>query len=933
VQPLEFDPRVVRARPSGAWIRSAQDSAHQVSFTHDLDLPVTRGETWLQVASTGGYDVVINGTLVATEPVAPRAALTGPQAPVVVAPERSLRAQMPLVITPSSSVPGSLIPSVQSARNERHGLVAPNLVAPQFTLNVPRARAANTMPELSAIAPAFTPAAAQLTPLRGGLGVAGAVPTLIAYNISYWTHAGSNSLLVRVRVDDGPALVLAQGFAELGDGTARWFGTDATWGALAYATDAALPRNAVVEGVYGDPPFGPLPQIPARWQPLPGQEASAALRWVGMIVAVGGAVIALWIFAAPMCARGVGRPVEEIWAEDAVAHLPAAAFLSFLWLVSYDVRMPADWCYRPWLVACAAVLVLASKLVMLRRRSTVAPGVVPPRLSQPGLFGSYWKAAALLLVVIAGFLVRVRGLFEAPLRNDEVHMIRCAYGVLKTGFPYVMSGSYTKWLATYELVPYPIALSSLLFGPSLFAYRLPPLVFGTFTIGLIGWVGKRIMDWRVGLLAATVYAFLPTPILWSRDCFYPAQESFFALLTVWLFYEAIRTRPLNGRFLTLASISFLLNYLSWEGSGFLLPALFFTVLIFCWDEFDWMTNKNLWRCVMVVSVIVVLQLCYRALVTIPDYLGVVYDLSEVSSPSPAYLHRLVFDPLFYARELFFADYHFVLSLVALAGLIFAWRNPAVRYLVVTLAALEVLYTCALPFYSERYSYNSVALLVLAGVTSFFALFDRLGDLRPGAAGPQPLPFAGALLPALIALLVLGTNPFVSKLYRLSATPQEPPYFARLGAEFKEDFRITDLYASAHFTRGDAVITQKPDVFDIYAEKPLANYSINTLLARRIYYDAGYRSPRYTDKRIGVPSITSLEQLQDIVARCNHTWITIPPGAAPFNSPDVQAYLLEHARVVVEGTLAELIVIEGVPAPSTAGCSAEFKGSKGPNSLD
>jgi len=894
---------------------------------------VSRGETWLQVASTGGYDVVVNGTLVATQPVAPRAALTGPQAPVVVAPQNGLRGQLPLVITPSSSVPGSLVPSVQSARNEWRGLVAPNLVAPQFTLDVPLVGAATTMPDLSAIAPAYAPAAPQLTPLRGGLGVAGAVPTLIAYNISYWTHAGSNSLLIRVRVDDGPALLLAQGFTELGDGTVSWFMTDASWSAFAYATDAALPRNAVVVGAYGDPPFGPLPQLPARLQPLPGEDASAALRWAGIIVGVGGAVIALWIFAVPMCARVTGHPVEEIWAADAIAHLPAFALLSFVWLLSYDVRVPPDWCYRPSLLAWAAVLVLASKLVMLRHWCMVAPGVVPRRRLPPGLLRSYWKAVALMLVVIAGFLVRVRGLFEAPLRNDEVHMIRCAYGVLKAGFPYVTSGSYTKWLATYELVPYPIALSSLLFGPSLFAYRLPPLVFGSLTTGLIGWVGQRMMDWRVGLLAAIIYAFLPTPILWSRDCFYPAQESFFALLTVWLFYEAIRTRPLNGRFLSLTSISFLLNYLSWEGSGFILPALFFTILIFCWDEFHWMTNKSLWRCVMVVGAVVVLQLCYRALVTIPDYLGMVYDLSEVSSPSPAYLQRLIFDPLFYARELFFADYHSVLSVVAVAGLIFAWRNPAVRYLAVTLVALEVLYTCALPFYSERYSYNGVALLVLAGVTSFFALFDRLGDSRPGATGPQPIAFSAVLLPALVALLVLGTNPFVSKLYRFSATPQEPPYFGRLGEQFNEDFRITDLYASAHFTRGDAVITQKPDVFDFYAEKPLANYSINTLLARRIYYDAGYRSPRYTDKRIGIPSITGLEQLQEIVARCNHTWVIIPPGAAPFNTPDVQAYLLEHASVIVGGTLAELVVIDGVPASSAVGCSAEFKGSKRPNSLD
>ena len=82
-----------------------------------------------------------------------------------------------------------------------------------------------------------------------------------------------------------------------------------------------------------------------------------------------------------------------------------------------------------------------------------------------------------------------------------------------------------------------MALSSLIVGPSVVAYRLPALIFGTVTIGLIAWAGYRMFDRRVGIVAALIYTFLPSSVAWARDGFYPSQECCFALLTYWLFYE------------------------------------------------------------------------------------------------------------------------------------------------------------------------------------------------------------------------------------------------------------------------------------------------------------------------------------------------------------------------------------------------------------
>ena len=87
-------------------------------------------------------------------------------------------------------------------------------------------------------------------------------------------------------------------------------------------------------------------------------------------------------------------------------------------------------------------------------------------------------------------------------------MVTYVQGLLEKGYPHKMIGPIERPLATYELAPYPIALSVLLFGLSDYALRLPAAVFGILTILLIYFVGQQVFDRRVGLLAAAVYTFV-----------------------------------------------------------------------------------------------------------------------------------------------------------------------------------------------------------------------------------------------------------------------------------------------------------------------------------------------------------------------------------------------------------------------------------------
>jgi 4-amino-4-deoxy-L-arabinose transferase-like glycosyltransferase len=147
-------------------------------------------------------------------------------------------------------------------------------------------------------------------------------------------------------------------------------------------------------------------------------------------------------------------------------------------------------------------------------------------------------------------------------------------GILELGFPYTTFAGQIRWLTTYEAVPYPLAFFGFLFGYSEWSMRLPACLMGTICIGVIGMMGRRLFDWRTGLIAAFIYACLPLNIRWAQNAFYLTQCQLAAMLTFWFFYEAIRFRPFHQKMLTFASVAFCISYLSWEGTGFILRLSF-----------------------------------------------------------------------------------------------------------------------------------------------------------------------------------------------------------------------------------------------------------------------------------------------------------------------------------------------------------------------
>ena len=295
-----------------------------------------------------------------------------------------------------------------------------------------------------------------------------------------------------------------------------------------------------------------------------------------------------------------------------------------------------------------------------------------------------------------------------------------------------MAAGEVRWTTTYEAIPYPLALFGFLFGYSEWSMRLPACLMGTVCIGVIGLMGRRLFDWRIGLFAAFVYACLPLNIRWAQNAFYLSQCQFMAMLTYWLFYEAIQTRPFRQKFLTAATVIFCLSYLSWEGTGFLLPALFMGLLVVRWGQWWWLKDFHLYRCLFFIGAVIVAQYCSRMLAGAP-YLAVGSGLSNLTGPSLFFLAP-GYQPIYYVDKLLLSENHVFFTVVMiLAGLPFCWKFSGFRYVVVMLGTLFILHTNFLAALSPRYCYYFQPLVIVGGVAAAVMLYDRVLSLHGGPA--------------------------------------------------------------------------------------------------------------------------------------------------------------------------------------------------------
>jgi Dolichyl-phosphate-mannose-protein mannosyltransferase len=853
---VSSNPLLFQLPPRGRWLL-ARDASPEAIFTTSITATGTHQETWIQVASSGDLDLLVNGQLVTTVPTAPLNAKSLPKLK-----SATVEPAKPSEQEPSSDVSAPKVPTSEPLKFE-------------------------------------------------------------AYDISRWIKQGANQIVAAVRSPQQPASFLAEGFTIVKHRVVERFQTDSTWQVLGLFTVnyAAEPQRAIEAGRNGSGPWGYLQQGSVKQPRLTDFDTVATCCTIfteAMLL-----TLCAWLLASWSASVSRNEPIRTALVRDALFHGPMTVALLFILLLGYDYRFPSDFAFQPIFFLGGIVMLAAVRLLHFAEPGAIknlalASYKLRFRRDQLRRFAPY---ALLGTIVLLGFALRYHNLAFMSFDHDEMGLIQKSKGVFVRGFPYSEIRGKIYPATTYELVPYPLAIMGKLFGYSEWSMRLPACTFGTLTVGLLGLMGRRLFNWRTGLITALIYACMTLNIRWAQNAFYLSQCQFFSILTFWCFYEAIRVRPLDHRYLTLASIPFCLAFLSWEGSGFILPALVIALMVVRPNDWSWLKQWHLYRCLFFVGAVVVAEFCWRTLGNTP-YLAVGSGLSNVAGPSFFFLN-FHYQPTFYIEKLFLSEHHVPFTIMAVIGCFFCWRQAGFRYVATIIIVLLLLYTNFLAAVSPRYCYYFQPLIPLAAIAASVALYDRLAAMaRLDHSSVVARLFAYGTAAALIVVLFLQSNEFVIKDYYLSAAGDDPGLMNRSNT-YKYDFRGAAQYVKNHVQPGDIIIPSIPHVFEYYTGIQ-GNYYINTLFAKKVTYDSTFPEPAFRDKFRGYPAIRDLKELLEATHRSRRTWLVRVPGGGLKGSgpPEVFDYLDQNAKSVFESYRAKVYLIQGADSASNVAQSTQ-----------
>src|SRR5439155_9607470 len=158
--------------------------------------------TWIQVASSGSLDLLVNGKLITG---AATSQLTGPKVPRL---PRLMTEPLEKEKVPVATPPPAVVRPVQNAKPPPSPTPTP------------------------AASPTATPTPGRSESISESMATSIEKPTLDAYDISYWIKKGANTIVAAVRDYQGPASFLASGFMVRRDGSIQQFETDWHWQVL-----------------------------------------------------------------------------------------------------------------------------------------------------------------------------------------------------------------------------------------------------------------------------------------------------------------------------------------------------------------------------------------------------------------------------------------------------------------------------------------------------------------------------------------------------------------------------------------------------------------------------------------------------------------------------------------------------------------------------
>lgn len=394
-----------------------------------------------------------------------------------------------------------------------------------------------------------------------------------------------------------------------------------------------------------------------------------------------------------------------------------------------------------WLLLALIAILGRSRLVNWTLQRSILNSLMGQMDRRRWVAGCLW--GWLVVATLVGFGLRANQIDQEPLHHDEVISFMYAKGILERGFPSTEIHPELPMdrCETSELLHYFIAPFMLLTDDIRLSIRIQAVLFGTATIPLIFFVGRRWFDPYSASIAMTLFAVVPTCV--AMGCFgrYFSALAFFSLLVTDFFHRTISaTCRVHRGWLLATTVMFLVMYMTWQASALLafgLVAAMFVVrgrsvirIVF---------DPLVWCCVVFVGSSVMLHLASRMNAqTVFITIG-----KGISNMELTAMWRFpFFKPFFFVSEsCWIAD-----TLLPLAGLSLALviclmnrgRGVAEPEFVSNLRfGLTVpVFTCVamglvLPIMAPRYSYHFLVMVLLVNTAAICWLLRRLFDWSVG----------------------------------------------------------------------------------------------------------------------------------------------------------------------------------------------------------
>ncbi len=413
----------------------------------------------------------------------------------------------------------------------------------------------------------------------------------------------------------------------------------------------------------------------------------------------------------------------------------------------------------------------------------------------------------LMMIVACAFTVRMHRIGIESMTGDEVAMGLSCQSIPTHGCPVIdqFGTAYERPATTSELIPYLVLPATLLFGNNETGFRFHSTVCGMISIILVFFLGRRMFDWKTGLLAAAVLAFIPAAIRIDQWARYPSALQMLALCTtgcIWSYLNETRPYP-KRRYLWAGMASYIGTFAAWQGSAFFLVALFAGLVMYRERDLSWLVNRELWAAVIVIALFVLLLMIRRKAITWP-FLIIGMGTQRVSM-KPLWTYP-VFDMLYYVNNFILVFPIWLSSLGAGVALIWFYRHKAIRFLILLIMIPLLFMTFFLEVKGFRYAYYLLPYVILCCSYTVVTIGERIWQAGRRAGGG----LANAL--KLCALAVPGFYLMYSNALLLQATPL--PFETMSPEADAHEVQVGDnrpvmRYLKTHFRKGDKIISISP----------------------------------------------------------------------------------------------------------------------------